>query len=102
MSTKTSVGSARRPVGEQAARAGEAALGEVIADKAVIRRQQRPEDEADDERRDRDGNEDQREADAVEAVVAPQRERDGEAEQELERRPRATVKIGGVDEAPDA
>jgi len=48
----------RRGRGEQAARAAEAPLNEPIADEAIIGEQEAFEDEADGERRDRDGDED--------------------------------------------
>jgi len=72
-------------IAEKAARIGDAPIGEIIAEQAVIRGEQGAEDEADDDRRDRGRDQQQRETDPLEQAVAPQKKREREAGQEFHR-----------------
>jgi len=83
--------------GEQAARARQAEFGEGVAERPVFRTQQRLEDEAHHQRRHGRGNEEEAERDAVEQIVAPQQQRDAEAENKLDG-DRAEREDEGVDE----
>ena len=84
-------------VGKQAARTGQAELGQRIAEHAIFRTEQRLEHEPDHQRRDSRRNEQKPERDAVEPVVAPQEERYAEAENEFNS-DRAEGECEGVDQ----
>ena len=86
-------------VGEQATRTGEAEFGQRIAEHAVFRTEQRLEHEPDHERRDGRGNEQKPERDAVEPVVAPQKQGDAKAENEFDSN-RAEGEGESVDQRP--
>ena len=84
-------------VGKQPARTAEAKFGERIAEHAVFRTEQRLEHEPDHQRRNRRGNKQEPERDAVEPIVAPQEKRNAKAEDEFER-DRAEGEGEGVDQ----
>src|SRR5579863_8603077 len=72
-------------VSEQAARTGQAELGERIAKHPVFGTEQRLEHQPDHQRRDGRRDKQKPQRDPVEPVVAPQQERDAKAEDELNR-----------------
>jgi hypothetical protein len=74
-----------RRVAQEATRIGPSPGREVITEQAIIGGEQRAKDKADDHRRHRHRDQQQRQADALEETVAPQKQRDGEAKEEFRR-----------------